>query len=86
MDIYCDFFYNNKKILVLLKYFFESKLSIQYYTLLLSIIGGTIHSFWGGHVIYEAMTSLYYGIALIIPAILYQDIKIERTACCKPID
>lgn len=75
-----------KKILVLLKYFFESKLSIQYYTLLLSIIGGTIHSFWGGHVIYEAMTSLYYGIALIIPAILYQDIKIERTACCKPID
>lgn len=68
-----------KRILLSIKYLFKSKFSIQYFTLLLSIVGGTIHAFLGGHVIYEAMTVLYYGIALTIPASLYKDIKNKET-------
>ena|GEM_PF-2002011 len=90
MDFYGIYYYSGILILliisiILLKYFFYSvllafktKFSFFSFTILLSLSVGIFHSYFGGHVIYEALTSLYFGGLLAIVKVSYHRLSISE--------
>ncbi|MFT8929771.1 MAG: O-antigen ligase family protein [Sporolactobacillus sp.] len=76
MDIYGILYYSGIWILLLIiiiiikRVYFSAllvireKATVKSFVFLLALSVGLIHSFYGGHVIYEALTSLYFGISL----------------------
>ncbi|WP_353948974.1 O-antigen ligase family protein [Sporolactobacillus sp. Y61] len=50
----------------------------KYLNLLLSIFMGITHSFFGGHVIYEAMSALYFGAVLAVSKVEYEVVAEEN--------
>ncbi|SEF55896.1 hypothetical protein SAMN05660865_00507 [Caloramator fervidus] len=83
MDFYGIYYYSGvwilsiyiiiilKRIFLNLKLLFKSKFNLRYFCLFLSIIVGVVHSYYGGHVLYEALTILYFGSVLAIASLNY---------------
>lgn len=87
MDFYSILYYSGVWVLMIialmiikrfikgLKLCVKSKFDLKYFCLFLSIGVGTVHSIWGGHVIFEALTELYYASILAIVSIEYKTYK-----------
>lgn len=78
MDFYGIYYYSGiwvlilvciiiiKRYLSLIVLVFKSKFNFMYFSIFLSISIGLFHAFYGGHVLYEALASLYFAVVLSV--------------------
>ncbi|WP_332237875.1 O-antigen ligase family protein [Sporolactobacillus sp. KGMB 08714] len=67
-----------RRVLFAVAVLIKKRNDVKYFALFLSIMAGLVHAYYGGHVIYEALTAQYFACVLAICKSEYRAIKSEK--------